>query len=103
MGLYNRLVGSTDPDLRIGIHGFVGGLKEWQDGAKTRADIISAWSLSTADESDLDWLKGKYNSAPDKLEFFTVLERILILGSEGKLGYNTKSNFVSRINDVSST
>ena len=95
MPLFEKLVGSEDPKLAV--HQFVAGLHDWEDGVSTRAEIISAFGLSVADEVDLDWLKSKYLASSDKKHFIIVLEGCLCLGEQNLLGYDIKTNFIARI------
>lgn len=110
MSLFGKIVG-TDP-IKVPIHGIMGALNEWADGAKTRQNVIDFLELDTADEADLDYLKSKYVAASDKTNFMSVLLRLLTLAEiENRLrndpnytgtllGYDIKANFVARINAI---
>lgn len=98
--LFDKLVGNEEP--RVSVHGFVAALKEWQDGAVTRADIVQSFGLDAGDESDLDWLKAQAQASADREKFVAALEQVLILGQQRRFGYNVKATAVARVSALAS-
>lgn len=98
MALFESLVGIEAP--KIGVHGFVAALREWQDGALTRADIVAEYGLDAGDDADLDFLKNTLAASAYQPKFVAVLEQVLVLGEEKRFGYEVKTTAVARINSV---
>ena len=94
MALLDRLIGSEQP--KIGVHQFQAALAEWEDGALTRAEVIAAFAIGQAEESELDWLKARYVAAADKERFKKVLDNVLLLAEAGLI-YDTPAKVQSRL------
>ena len=95
MALHARLVGSGDNG--IAIHAFSAALREWQVGALSRAQIVATFDLTSGDESDLDFIKGKFQASADKEAFGQSVETVLILGEARLFGYDDEATFVARV------
>lgn len=94
MSLLDRLIGSEAP--KIGVHQFQAALAEWEDGALTRAEVIAAFAIGAAEETELDWLKARYQAATDKERFKKVLDNVLLLAEAG-LVYDTPAKVQARL------
>ncbi len=105
MALLDRIVGWVgdvntplpEGEEKIAIHAFQAALAEWQDGGVTRADVVAAFTITVEEESDLDWLKGRYASASDKNRFAKVVDNVLLLAEAGRI-YTTKASITARLN-----
>ena len=108
MALLDRIVGWVgdvgtplpEGERRIRVHAFQAALCEWEHGGVTRADIVAAFSITTAEESDLDWLKSKHAAATDKNRFAKVVDNVLLL-AEARVIYTTKASITARLNAAS--
>lgn len=98
MALLEKLQGSTSP--KIAVHQFASALIEWSSGETSRAIIISYFQLDAADETDLDWLKGKFDASANKREFMDRIHGIFMLAEAGYPNYQTQSEIVSIINGI---
>jgi hypothetical protein len=74
MALIDRMRQTEEP--RLPAHEFTDTLILWAEGEVTRADVIAWWSISVAEEAELDAIKSAYDALnangkkwyPDKLE-----------------------------------
>ena len=104
MALLDRFNVSTvvDPDdpeqNKISGGQFMSALTEWALGHYSRANVINAFNISATDESDLDWLKARYDNATQKERFLIVVRNQFYL-LEG--GYETAARVQTRILDAS--
>ncbi len=105
MALLDRIVGWAgdagtplpEGKEKIAIHAFQAALAEWQDGGVIRADLVAAFAITADEESDLDWLKGRYAAASDKNRFAKVVDNVLLLAEAGHM-YTTKAAIQARLN-----
>jgi hypothetical protein len=65
MGLIERLMGDEPPKLSV--HPFHGALGEWERGNKTRAEVISAFSIQASEEAELDALFARLVPVPESI------------------------------------
>ncbi len=103
--LYDRLVGYgpgftdlPDTEPKLGVHQFMAAIAEGGRGEVTRAQIITSFGITVAEEPDLDVLitkMGGFTNAK-KFEFRQVLHDILLLAEERR-AYTTRAQFNSRI------
>jgi hypothetical protein len=97
MGLLNRLTGAEQPKLPV--HQFQAALFEWELGAVTRADVITAFGITVPEETELDWLKARYLDAVTngkRDEFKQVVDNVLLL-AEQSLFYTNQSEVQTRL------
>ena len=110
MALLDRLIGTEEPKLPV--HQFQSALDEWALGstilgstnAERRTAIINSFSISAEEESDLDFIKQKYDDAVTNgkdVEFRKILDNVLLLAEQERLGYGVKANIVTRLNEAS--
>jgi hypothetical protein len=112
MSLFDKLMNTSEQDIKVPIHGIMAALQEWSEGAITRQQVIDFFELEVTDEADLDWMKSKYDAATDKIHLLMVMHRILLLGEIESglrnsvsyagtfLDYDQKASFVARINAI---
>lgn len=101
MALVARLANLENP--KISTHAFYAMLVEMSQGEITKPTFVSHFGLSAAEETELDWLIGKYNAqatAQAKEKFLLLLEQIFILSEEGLAGYTTTADVAARINRI---
>ena len=81
MALIDKLFPDDPDDDNLPIHNFLASLHLWTRGKVTRANVISAWSLETADETQLDMLKTKFDSltGANKWMWYEDLKAVLYL------------------------
>jgi hypothetical protein len=106
MALFDRLVGYAPgfADLpvgqnKIGVHTFMAGLAEVGRAQATRAQMISAFTITVAEEPELDFIIGKATplTAVQRFQFRQTLHDCLLL-AEAKVAYTTSATFVTRLN-----
>lgn len=103
--------GTLDPapeanESKLSAHDFIAALQMWANGEITKAQIVSQYNLTHADDSgDLDGLKAWFAAATKKEKFADVVEWRLILARDkrtaaggvdldGAFGYAVKSTFI---------
>lgn len=103
--LFERL--SHDPTNQIpdtiAAHDFTDSLRLLASGSITRAQLVSAYSLTSADENDLDFIKGLYDDARAVGyggEFLSLIESAIRGIERGLHGLEIKANFVAALNDA---
>ena len=86
MALIDRVF-HDDPDSSrwLANHAFSAAIWFWAKGSLTRQNVIDAFSMTAADEVQLDQLQAHYVSlsANDKLAFHSDLEAAGILAEQG--------------------
>lgn len=99
MALHARIIGTETetPGFEIDVHGFYASLVLWSKGVISKAQIVSAYALSTQDESDLDFLKAQYDLAADKGVFMVGLEALMIAADGRRYGLEVQSSFVAAV------
>lgn len=109
MGLVNRLAGIPEAGqeeqevVKIPVEPFWANLYELSEGEVNKAQIVALFSLDTQEESDLDWLIGKYNAQPNaaaKAKFVEIIRVIFVLAEAKQSGYTTNADIVARINAI---
>jgi hypothetical protein len=87
MALIDRLDHSTDRDDHIANHSFSAAIYFWAKGEITRAQVISAFSITAGEETQLDQLSTYYGtlSVADKQEFHSRVEAAGILLEGGHI------------------
>ena len=101
MSLYTRLIPQTteDEEFKIPVHQFMASMRELNRGNEvTRADIIAMFSLTVADEVQLDQIINKGQGLPQnqRFEFGTMLHDALLLAENGNR-YTVESDFIARV------
>jgi len=97
MSILDKIIGTEKP--RCAVHFLYSALAELAEGEITRAQMITYFELSAAEEVELDFLIAEYQSAANnrKQEWLVTLHRILML-AEGKApGYSTPADVQARI------
>ena len=92
MALFARLVGSEEPKLPV--HQFMAALSELARGQMTRAEIVTAFDLTVAEDADLGLVIQRAQqelTVTARLLWLHELEQVLIL-AEGGLRYTTASS-----------
>lgn len=106
MALIDRLAGiNQDPEnnQKLSVNAFHAMLYELASGQVTKAQIVAYFSLDATEETELDWIIGKYNAQPTAAakEKFVELMRVLFILAESQVpGYSTNADLVARINAV---
>ena len=105
MSLFDRLRGTEEPKLSS--HQFQAAMSEWADGAAgfSRTTMISGFSLTMDDETELDTLKAIYDSANTdrkRQRLLKAFDSILMLAEDSNdTGfYTTKALIVARLNQA---
>lgn len=96
MSLLDRLTGLEAPKLPV--HQFWAALTEFQDGAITKAQLISEFSLAGTDVTELDWLISKYQASTNKENFVHRIHSLFCLAEFNHFNYNDKATMQARIN-----
>lgn len=94
MGLLERLKGDEEPKLPS--HQFAAALEEWRAGAMTRAQVITAFSISVGEENALDAIKDRLDDLISPLKFET-LHNVMLLAEEEIPPYDNKTNITTRL------
>lgn len=89
MGLFQRITATGAS--KIAVHRFGAGLRQWAAGQLTRAQVISAFSLTGDDVTELDALKATYDAlgtgtaaaAFAKAQFLDGMEDVFLLCETG--------------------
>jgi hypothetical protein len=89
MGLLDRLLGDEDPNLSV--HAFAAALAEYERGAVTGAQVVSAFNLTGAEATRLQDFLDNIDSAGLTR---AIIDDVLILGTEG---YYSKAIVQSRL------
>jgi len=101
--LLNRITGISEEQEnlnRVARDFFMAGLYELSQGRVTKANLVSFWNLTAEQETELDWVIGKYNSQPNAEAKAVMLESLawwLALAELGAPGYNTTDDIQSLI------
>lgn len=106
MALIDRLAGlggmeSADPKLSV--NAFWALLYEMAKGQITKAQIVAYFDLDMDEQTELDWLIGKYNAQPTataKASFVELMRVIFLLAEARVPGYTTNANIIARINAI---
>jgi len=106
MALIDRLSGiGIDPDGAgpgtIASATFAALLMELVNGEVTKAQIVSYLVLDASEETELDWLIGKYNAQPTaegKKAFLDFMRPLFNLAEAKVPGYTTNADITARIN-----
>lgn len=103
MSLLFRLANSdetVDPPInRIPRPEFIAALEEWALGKLNRQDVIDAFELDAAAETQLDTLSTWYQAAPDKQRFLKILDNALLLWNR-RVIYDTEAKLIARIQEA---
>lgn len=95
--LFDSLMGSPDGP-RLPIHGFAAVLREWENGHKSRPEVMATLGLNEPDHgSEMTALKNAYAASVDKPNFISELEAILILAQEEYFGLDVQGTFNARL------
>jgi hypothetical protein len=98
MALLERLSGQSGD--KIAIHAFTGLLEEWRYGRATRTNVVNQFNLSTEDQNDLDWLKGKYDGSTNQDQWIRAFKNYLYMSEVEVMGLHIRTNFVTAINGL---
>ena len=90
MGLYERW--TTSDNSKIPVHTFGAAMRELARGAVTKTQVVSAFSLDSTDESELDLIIAKYTAmtSTEKAAFVVKLHDVMLL-CEGDFYNKTKA------------
>jgi hypothetical protein len=106
MALFDRLVGYAPGFVelpagqnKLAVHTFMAGLAEVGRGLATRAQMVTAFSITVAEEPELDFIIGKATplTAVQRFQFRQTLHDCLLL-AEARVAYTTSATFVARLN-----
>lgn len=107
MALLDRLAGLGDQEdpanSKLSVNAFWAHLYELAQGQRTQAQIISYFSLSADEQTELTWLIGKYNAQPNataKAKFIELIQIIFFMAESSVPGYTTNAEIVARINAI---
>lgn len=89
MGLFARI--TTPGAAKISVHRFGAGLRQWAAGELTRAQVISAFSLTGSEVTELDALRATYDAlgtgtaaaAFTKAQYLDKMEDVFLLCETG--------------------
>ena len=67
MALIDRLAGLNDPEggQKLAVNTFHAAMYELAAGQATKAEVVSYFSLDAQEETELDWIIGRYNAQPN--------------------------------------
>ena len=90
MALQDRLhqPGLTEDIDAIPAHQFSAAMFLWADGTITRANVISEFNITVAEETQLDQLKASYDAKASgllKLAYILRIEKVLMLFEKGNI------------------
>lgn len=102
MALIDRLAGLGDPDgpPKLAVNTFHAAMYELAQGQATKAEIVAYFSLDAQEETELDWIIGRYNAQPNaaaKERFIELLRVVFILAEAQVPGYTTNAELVARL------
>jgi hypothetical protein len=85
-----------DPTRWVANHSFSATLWFWARGEVTRAQVISAFNMTTEDEVQLDELKAHYDGLPtnEKTRFHSDLEAAGVLAETGLITKTLYKSFL---------
>jgi len=92
MSLYTRLMGLTTP--KISVHAFYSILAERKRGTVTNQQIIDAFQLSAAEQTELGTLWNRVNT---DLLLASVVDDVLILAEQRIAPYDTEALVKARL------
>lgn len=105
MALFEKIVPPGVTDIQIPILPLMAAFRAWADGNTNRAGVIAAFNMDASDEAQLDWLKGKYDTAVDKDKWLQIVSDLLSLGQfhhRWPIGtYNELATFQTEVNNIS--
>lgn len=110
MALWNRItgVGILLTEVKIPVHQFQGSMTEWTYTEKepawnfvTRADVISEYDITPAEEAYLDELFAKFNNSNSLLDIAKVFDNVALLAEQRRNGYDVQTKFDQRLTDQS--
>ena len=99
MALLERLQGA-DGYVKIPVHQFWAAMKEIHLGELTVAQVKSYFNMDAGDESDFDWLIGKYQASTDKPGFIELMHAIFMLAEGSTPNYISNTDLTARINRI---
>lgn len=76
--IVQRLTGAAGD--KIAIHALCGAFNEWGRGKVTAAEVIAAFNLDAAQQTELATLSALWTAAPDKTRFMRVFKDLMYLG-----------------------
>lgn len=105
MALIDRLAGIGDPETvpKLSVSAFWAMLYEMAKGKITKPQIVAFFALSAAEQTELDWLIGRYNAQPNataKASFVELMQVIFMLAEARVEGYTTNAQITARINAI---
>lgn len=108
MPLVNRLAGipeipNDENFQKLSVLAFWAMLYEMAQGQKTKADIVSYFSLDAGEQGELDWVIARYNAqttAEAKSRFVELIQVVFLLAESQVPGYTTNAEIVARINAI---
>lgn len=62
MSLFNRIAPGATSDTKISVHRFGAALRQWAAGQLTRQQVVDAFALTTAEQTELDALRVSYDA-----------------------------------------
>lgn len=101
MALYDRLLGRDDSgnlvENRLNIHAFTGMMAERARGQVTNAQIITAFSLSASEQTELATLVSRFTTGPtqDRLTR-EIFEDVMYIAQPGLSPYITPTQVKTR-------
>lgn len=104
MSLIDRLSGFIDEtEVKLSVNSFHASLYELSEGQLTRNQIAVYFGLSPEEETELDFIIGRYNAQPNanaRAKFVELMRVLFILAEEQAPGYTTNAEIVARINAI---
>ena len=105
MALIDKLAGLEDPETgtKFSVNAFHAALVELSNGEVTQQNIIDYFGMDADDQTDLQWLIGRYNAQPNaaaKEKFVELMRTLFVLAEEGAPGYTTSALLAARINRI---
>ena len=97
MSLLDRISGNSDEE-KLSVHQFQASGRLWAYGIITRADLISSFDITAAEEPELDFLNTKFNDALNKEAYLNGIDALEMLAEQNRFGMDTQATFVAAVN-----
>lgn len=105
MALIDRLAGLGDPETqqKLPVDYFWAHLYEMAKGKITQQAIVDRFGLDVDEQTEMQWLIGRYNAQPNataKASFVELIKVIFYMAEGQAPGYTTNAEIVARIQAI---
>jgi len=85
---------------KLPVHQFWAALVELSLGELTEAQIKTYFEMTPEEQTDFDWLVGKYQASQTKERFLELMHVLFMLAEQGTPGYTDEADITARINRI---